>query len=76
MNNYEKVGLYEHNIESYEKVKEQFEKDNTVALIQATGTGKTYNALQLAYDNPNEKIIYVVPSVSIIEHIKEVISKS
>lgn len=57
MNNYEKVGLYEHNIESYEKVKEQFEKDNTVALIQATGTGKTYNALQLAYDNPNEKII-------------------
>ena len=60
MNNYEKVGLYEHNIESYEKVKEQFEKDNTVALIQATGTGKTYNALQLAYDNPKEKIIYVV----------------
>ena len=76
MNNYEKVGLYEHNIESYEKVKEQFEKDNTVALIQATGTGKTYNALQLAYDNPNEKIIYVVPSVSIIEHIKEVISRN
>ena len=76
MNNYKKVGLYEHNIESYEKVKEQFEKDNTVALIQATGTGKTYNALQLAYDNPNEKIIYVVPSVSIIEHIKEVISRN
>ena len=76
MNNYEKVGLYEHNIESYEKVKEQFEKDNTVALIQATGTGKTYNALQLAYDNPNEKIIYVVPSVSIIEHIKEVINRN
>ena len=76
MNNYEKVGLYEHNIESYEKAKEQFEKDNTVALIQATGTGKTYNALQLAYDNPNEKIIYVVPSVSIIEHIKEVISRN
>ena len=76
MKNYEKVGLYEHNIESYEKVKEQFEKDNTVALIQATGTGKTYNALQLAYDNPNEKIIYVVPSVSIIEHIKEVISRN
>ena len=72
MNNYKKVGLYEHNIESYEKVKEQFEKDNTVALIQATGTGKTYNA----YDNPNEKIIYVVPSVSIIEHIKEVISRN
>mgnify|MGYP004619423033 FL=1 len=76
MKNYEKVGLYEHNIESYEKVKEQFEKDNTVALIQATGTGKTYNALQLAYDNPNEKIIYVVPSVSIIEHIKEVINRN
>ena len=76
MNNYEKVGLYEHNIESYEKVKEQFEKDNFVALVQATGTGKTYNALQLAYDNPNEKIIYVVPGISIIEHIKEVINSN
>ena len=32
MNNYEKVGLYEHNIESYEKVKEQFEKDKFVAI--------------------------------------------
>ncbi len=76
MNNYEKVGLYEHNINSYEKVKKQFEIDNFVALVQATGTGKTYNALQLAYDNPNEKIIYVVPSVSIIEHIKEVINSN
>ncbi|MCI5966976.1 MAG: Helicase associated domain protein, partial [Tenericutes bacterium] len=76
MNNYEKVGLYEHNIESYEKVRKQFEKDNFVALVQATGTGKTYNALQLAYDNPNEKIIYVVPGISIIEHIKEVINSN
>ena len=48
MSNYEKIGLYEHNINSYEKIKEQFEIDNFVALVQATGTGKTYNALQLA----------------------------
>ncbi len=76
MSNYEKIGLYEHNINSYKKIKEQFEIDNFVALVQATGTGKTYNALQLAYDNPNEKIIYIVPSMSIIEHVKEVINRN
>ena len=27
MNNYEILGLYDHNIRSYEKVKQQFKKD-------------------------------------------------
>ena len=75
MNNlYDAVGLYNHNILSYEEIKKSFEKgSDVVGIVHATGTGKTYNALQLAYDNKDKKIIYIVPSNGIIEHIKKVI---
>ena len=76
MSNYEKLGLYEHNIKSYEKVKKQFENDNVAAIVHATGTGKSFNALQLALDNKEKKIMYVVPYNSIIEHIKEIIEQN
>ena len=67
MNNEEsKLGLYEHNKISYEKIKQAFLKEDVVGIVHATGTGKTYNALQLAYDNKDKKIIFVVPSTGII----------
>lgn len=71
-----KLNLYKHNQESYTKVKDAYERgERVVGVIHATGTGKTYLALQLALDNPGTKITYVVPSKSIIEHIKTVIEK-
>ncbi len=76
MNNYETLGLYDHNIRSYEKVKQQFKKDNIAAIVHATGTGKSFNALQLALDNKDKKIIYVVPYGSVIEHEKELIEQN
>ena len=76
MSDYKRLGVYEHNIRSYEKVKQQFEKDNIAAIVHATGTGKSFNALQLALDNKDKKIIYVVPYGSIIEHEKELIEQN
>ena len=76
-NEYTHVGLYNHNAESYNKIKQAFnDGQDRVAIIHATGTGKSYNALQLAYDNMDKKIIYIVPSYSIIEHIKELIEEN
>ena len=75
-NNYKTIGLYEHNAESYSKVSEAFKDENTVGIVHATGTGKSYNALQLAFDNKDKKIIYVTPSNGIIEHIKEIIEEN
>ena len=73
-NEFQKVGLYEHNAESYKKIKSAYERGQNVAgIVHATGTGKTYNALELAYDNKDKKIIYVVPSSGITEHIKKII---
>jgi len=69
------LNLYDHNLSSYEKIKTAFEKGkNVVGIVHATGTGKSYNALKLAYDNQNKKIMYIVPSVGIIEYIKKIIS--
>ena len=77
MNNYNKIGLYKHNIESYEKVYSAYESgENIVGIIQATGTGKTYQALALALDNKDENIIYIAPSNSIIEHVESIINNN
>lgn len=46
------VGLYEHNGKIYRKIRDTYNSgENIVALREATGAGKTYIALQLAYDN-------------------------
>jgi len=74
-NEYQTVGLYNHNADSYNKVKGAFDNgEDIVAIVHATGTGKSFNALQLAYDNKDKKIVYVVPSKGIIEHIKKIIA--
>lgn len=73
-NKYTTIGLYDHNADSYNQVKSSFESGNdVVAIVHATGTGKSYIALQLAYDNKDKKILYVVPSNGIIEHINKII---
>ena len=76
-NEYQIVGLYNHNIESYKKIKSAYDDgENVVGIVHATGTGKSYNALELAYDNKDKKIVYVVPSNGIIEHIKKIIEEN
>lgn len=71
---YDVLKLLPHNITSYEKIINAYELGELfVAIIHATGTGKTYNALQLILDNPDKKFVYVTPYNSIIEHIKKII---
>ncbi len=68
------LNLYPHNLKTYQIIKERFDMgEKIVGIVHATGTGKSYIALNLALDNQNKKIIYVVPSLSIIEHLKEII---
>lgn len=68
------VGLYEHNGKIYRKIRDTYNSgENIVALRKLTGAGKTYIALQLAYDNKDKKTLLVVPAKSIIEHIKQII---
>ena len=51
------LDLYEHNIETFEKVKNTFKNgESRVAILQATGTGKSYVSLRLAYEYKDKKI--------------------
>ena len=68
--------LYPHNKESYEKIKEGFKTSNIVGIVHATGTGKSFNALEYVSDNTDENILYVVPSLGIIEHLKTIVASS
>lgn len=77
MNSFEILGLYPHNIEASKKVKQQFDDEaKTVSIIHATGTGKTYNALYLALEYKNKKIVWLVPTNAIKEHIEKIINEN
>ena len=71
------LDLYEHNIETFEKVKNTFENgESRVAILQATGTGKSYVSLRLTYEYKNKKVLYISPSEAIIEHLKNIINNN
>ena len=77
MSTYELLNLYPHNIKTCKKVSDAFDSgEDTVSIIKATGTGKTYIGLNLALEHKNEKIIWLVPTNAIKEHIQEIINSN
>ena len=71
------LNLYLHNLEGYNEVKKAYQEGKQiVSEVRATGTGKSYINLQFALDNQDKKGIYVVPSLSIIEHLKEIVNEN
>ena len=69
--------LYEHNASSYRKIRNAYKEGiKVVSIIHATGIGKTYNGLQLAYDNKGKKILWLVTYQSIIEHVQNIIKNN
>ena len=72
---YDVLGMHKHNIDSYEAIKDTFlSGENFAAIVHATGTGKTFNALQLMLENPDKKFVFVTPYNSIIEHVKSLMN--
>ena len=71
------LNLYEHNIEAFNRVLNAYNYgEDKVAILQATGTGKSYVALRLAYEYKDKKVLYISPSEAIIEHIKNIINNN
>jgi len=71
------LSLYKHNLVAADKVKKSYENgEKIVGIVHATGTGKTYIALDLLLQYKKEKKIYFVPTIGVINHIKEVIENS
>ena len=67
--------LKPHNKEVHIKVKEKLKKERYAAVIQPTGTGKSYIALKLIEETDGNSI-YVAPSNLIINQIKETIEEA
>ena len=72
---YDILGMHKHNIDSYEAIKDTFlSGERFAAIVHATGTGKTFNALQLMLENPDKKFVFVTPYNSIIEHVRKIMA--
>lgn len=63
------VKLLEHNKKTYTKLVELLETNNRVAIVQPTGTGKSFLFLKLIEDNPDKKFLIAAPSVYIFGQI-------
>ena len=69
--------LYKHNEEAYREIDNAYQNgENVVGIVHATGTGKSYLALNLAYHHQDKKVVYIVPSNGIIEHLENIIKES
>ena len=63
--------LNKENQKTYEKVNELFERENRVAVIQPTGTGKTMTALKFLSELKNKKVLYITSFNSTIKDLKD-----
>lgn len=64
--------LKEHNFEVYRQVEEMLETSDRVALVQATGTGKSFVTIQLLYDHflmNDKKVLILTPNYPIIRQL-------
>ena len=50
--------LYKHNKKAYEKVEAMFEHENHVAIVHATGTGKSFISMKWLFDNKDKKMSF------------------
>jgi len=63
------IKLYPHNQETYNKIQQMWETTNRIAVIQATGTGKSFIILKCLFDLLNENKIVLAPTEYIFEQL-------
>ena len=64
-----KIELYKHNKQTYEKMIEMFKTLNRVGSVQPTGSGKSFLILKWIEDNKDNKIIVLSPSNDIFDQL-------
>ena len=62
--------LHKHNKETYERLTQLFAFNKRVAVVQPTGTGKSFIILKLISDNMDKKFLVLSPSVYIFKQIE------
>ena len=70
------VKLLPHNEETYQRMIGMFETDDRVAVVQPTGTGKSFLMLKWIEDNPYDDILIISPSNEIFRQLDRYASES
>ncbi|MBA3665010.1 MAG: Helicase associated domain protein [Bacteroidetes bacterium] len=65
------IQLFAHNKLAYKSVQERFKTGNKVAVVQATGTGKSYLIAKILQDYPGINKLVLAPSVYILDQLKD-----
>lgn len=66
--------IKDHNIEAYNRICDGLSHSNRVATVCATGTGKSYQALQLIWDNSTSRILFITSLDSIRESFARLVT--
>lgn len=64
------IELFEHNQETYESIKAMMEGGDRVAVVQPTGTGKSFLFLKWIEENPDDVFVVVSPSNEIFNQLE------
>jgi superfamily II DNA or RNA helicase len=66
-----RITLFAHNKQTYKKVCTLMRRTKTIAIVQATGTGKSFLIAKLLQDFTGQRRLVMAPSTYIIEQVKE-----
>lgn len=67
------IELYPHNEAAYRAIRKGFEQHRIGAVVQATGTGKSYLLARYIADHAAEKILVFAPNVTILDEIRKAV---
>ena len=65
------IELYKHNNEAYEKIEAMFKQVDRVAIVHATGTGKSFISLKWLYENRSKKCLFLAPTYEIVDQLEQ-----
>ena len=65
------IELYKHNKEAYDKIEKMFESEDKVAIVHATGTGKSFISLKWLYENRDKRCLFLAPTYEIIDQLEQ-----
>lgn len=67
------VELFSHNEAAYRAIEKGFARHRIGAVVQATGTGKSFLIARYIVEHADEKVLVVAPNITILEEIKRAV---
>lgn len=67
------VELFSHNEAAYRAIEKGFTQHRIGAVVQATGTGKSFLIARYMVEHARDKILVIAPNVTILEEIKRAV---